>query len=181
MQARSLQRISTLVCSVAVATVLFVAGDAGAEAEEKRFGQEILEILRDEGKIDEARYEELRKLEEAEHQEAGKPTPVEPNPEGFTVKYSNGLQFKRNDGQVKIKFGGRIQADFATIDVDSDLRNAINTQGTPELVDDERIGGDGEGVEFRRTRLYVSGELYDRIVFKSQFDFAGGDVSIKDQ
>ena len=79
---------------------------------------------------------------------------------------------------MKIKLGGRIQADFATIDVDSDLSDAMDIN---DPTDPSRLGGDGEGVEFRRTRLYVSGDLYDRIVFKSQFDFAGGDVAIKDQ
>ena len=79
---------------------------------------------------------------------------------------------------MKIKLGGRIQADFATIDVDSDLSDAMDIN---DPTDPSRIGGDGEGVELRRTRLCVSGDLYDRIVFKSQFDFAGGDVAIKDQ
>jgi len=175
MHVRSLQRILPLVSAILVAVVFLAGADARAEADEKRFGQEIIEILRDEGKIDDERYEELRKLEEEEHEAAEQSASAEPDPKGFSVKYSNGLQFNRNDGQVKIKFGGRIQADFATIDVDSDLTRAIDTSdGTP-------IGGDGEGVEFRRTRLYVSGDLYDRIVFKSQFDFAGGDVSLKDQ
>jgi len=175
MHVRSLQRILPLVSAILVAVVFLAGADARAEADEKRFGQEIIEILRDEGKIDDERYEELRKLEEEEHEAAEQSASAEPDPKGFSVKYSNGLQFNRNDGQVKIKFGGRIQADFATIDVDSDLTRAIDTS------DGTAIGGDGEGVEFRRTRLYVSGDLYDRIVFKSQFDFAGGDVSLKDQ
>jgi len=92
---------------------------------------------------------------------------TETDPGAYTVKYSNGLQFKRNDGEVKIKFGGRIQADFASIHPDSDLETAV-----PK--------GDGEGVEFRRARLYVSGDLYDRILFKAQYDFAGGKTKFKD-
>jgi phosphate-selective porin OprO/OprP len=36
-------------------------------------------------------------------------------------------------------------------------------------------------VEFRRARIYFSGELYKRVVFKAQYDFAGGnDVNFKD-
>ena len=179
MQSRSLQRILPLVSVILVAVAFLAVADARAAADEKRFGQEIIEILRDEGKIDDEQYEELRKLEEEEYEAAEKSASAEPDPESYTVKYSNGLQIKRNDGQVKIKLGGRIQADFATIDVDSDLTNAIKSPGG--VPSTEQIGGDGEGVEFRRTRLYVSGDLYDRIVFKSQFDFAGGDVSLKDQ
>jgi phosphate-selective porin OprO/OprP len=104
----------------------------------------------------------------------------ETNPKDFTVKYSNGLQINRNDGMAKIKIGRRIQADFATIHVDSDLSNAADTS-PGAAIPPSQIGGDGEGVEFRRTRLYVSGDLYDRIVFNSQFEFAGGDVALKDQ
>ena len=93
---------------------------------------------------------------------------TETDSEGYSFKYSNGLQFKRNDGMFKIKFGGRIQADFATIHPDSELEMAVP-------------GGDGEGVEFRRARLYVSGDLYDRVIFKAQYDFAGsGPVAFKD-
>jgi phosphate-selective porin OprO/OprP len=179
MQVRSLQRLLPLAWVVLVAVSLLAGADARANAEEKRFGQQILEILRDEGKIDDERFEELRKLEEAEHESAQQPALA--NPEAFSVTYKNGLNFNRNDDQVKIKLGGRIQADFASIHVDRDLRNALDTKDTVDPLDDTRIGGDGEGVELRRTRLYVSGDLYDRIVFKSQFDFAGGDVSLKDQ
>jgi len=85
----------------------------------------------------------------------------------YSFKYSNGLQFKRNDGMFKIKFGGRIQADFASIHADSALEAAVP-------------GGDGEGVEFRRTRLYVSGDLYDRIIFKAQYDFADSENALND-
>ena len=175
MQVRSLQRFIPLTSIALVAVALFAGTNARAAAEDKRFGQEIIEILRDEGKIDEERYEELRKLEETEHEAAQEAASTEPDPEAYSVKYKNGLNFNRNDGQVKIKLGGRIQADFATIHPDFDLRNAVDTS------DVSRIGGEGEGVEFRRTRLYVSGDLYNRIVFKSQFDFAGGEVSLKDQ
>ena len=179
MQVRSLRRIRPLAWVLLVAVPCLAGADARADAEEKRFGQQILEILRDEGKIDDERYEELRQLEEAEH-EAAQQSGSE-NPEAFGVTYENGLNFDRNDGQVKIKLGGRIQADFASIHVDSDLTNAFDNTDPMVPMDTTQIGGDGEGVELRRTRLYVSGDLYDRIVFKSQFDFAGGDVALRDQ
>lgn len=175
-----LRRVLPLIWIVFVMASFLAVSSAGAAAEEKRFGQEILEILHDEGKIDDDRYDALLELEAAEH-EAARESGAD-RPEAYSVTYKNGLQFNRNDGWVKIKFGGRIQADFATIHVDSALTRAIDTQGTPlDPTDDSPIGGDGEGVEFRRTRLYVSGDLYNRIVFKSQVDFAGGGVSLKDQ
>jgi phosphate-selective porin OprO/OprP len=132
--------------------------------DEPRFGEEILEILKEEGTIDEQRYQELKAKEEAEAAERDLP-PVSAG-DDWTIKYSNGLQINRNDGQAKLKIGGRIQADFATIHEDGDLSSAI--------------GGEGEGVEFRRARLFMSGEVYERIVYKAQIDFAGGDVSLKD-
>jgi len=178
MQLRPLRRVLPLAWVLLGVVAFFAGADAQAAAEEKRFGQEVLEILRDEGRIDDERYEELRKLEQAEYEATQQSASA--NPEAFSVTYKNGLNFKRNDGQVKIKLGGRIQADFASIHVDSDLTNALDFGDTPPNAPTP-IGGDGEGVELRRTRLYVSGDLYDRIVFKSQFDFAGGDVSLKDQ
>lgn len=85
----------------------------------------------------------------------------------WKIAYDNGLQLSRTDGNAKFKIGGRIQADFAVIDVDNALETAVP-------------GGDGVGVEFRRARFYMSGELYKRILWKSQIDFASGNVSIKD-
>ena len=103
MQVRSLQRILPLAW-VVLGSVTFLAGaDAQADAEEKRFGREVLEILRDEGKIDDERYEELRKLEQAEYEAAQQPGSA--NPEAFSVTYKNGLNFNRDDGLVKIKLG----------------------------------------------------------------------------
>ncbi len=142
---------------------------SGAEekgAADKTFNEEILEILREQGTIDEGRYRELKAKQEAEAEEAAKGTAADPK--GYSVKYSNGLQFSRNDGWVKLKLGGRIQADFATIHTDSNLDSALPSRG------------EGEGTEFRRARLYMSGDLYDRVIFKAQYDFAGGDADFKD-
>jgi phosphate-selective porin OprO/OprP len=159
MQSRNEKARVCAVTSATAAIVLFLASIPAAGAEDdKRFGEEILEILRDEGKIDDARYEELKKKEAEEAAER------EPD---WTIKYSNGLEFIKNDGSVKFEIGGRIQADFATIHTDDELDRAVP-------------GGDGQGVEFRRARFYMSGELYERIVWKSQIDFAGGDVTLRD-
>jgi phosphate-selective porin OprO/OprP len=34
--------------------------------------------------------------------------------------------------------------------------------------------------EFRRARLYISGTVYEKVIFKAQYDFAGGDADFKD-
>ncbi|MCB1154654.1 porin, partial [bacterium] len=37
-----------------------------------------------------------------------------------------------------------------------------------------------DGAEFRAARLFVSGRLYKHVVFKAEYDFAGGDADFKD-
>ncbi|MFP3980338.1 MAG: OprO/OprP family phosphate-selective porin [Desulfobacterales bacterium] len=67
-----------------------------------------------------------------------------------------------------VKFGGRIMADWASISADDSF--------------DEDLGGgrlDGDGVEFRRARLFASGSFENNVFFKAQYDFSGG-TSFKD-
>jgi len=81
----------------------------------------------------------------------------------FRVYWKNGLNMKSGDGNFKLKIGGRIMADFWFFDdYDENLETAV----------------DGEwhsGFEFRRARLYMSGTIYKYVIFKAQYDFAGGD------
>jgi len=39
--------------------------------------------------------------------------------------------------------------------------------------------GQGDGVEFRRARLYFEGTLHEHLLFKAQYDFAGGGVGFR--
>jgi len=80
--------------------------------------------------------------------------------------WQDGLRMDAADKQVRFKIGGRIMNDWAWIGADNDLEANVGTQT--------------DGTEFRRARLYVSGELYERIIFKAQYDFAGGDADFKD-
>ncbi|HUU46172.1 MAG TPA: porin [Acidobacteriota bacterium] len=66
----------------------------------------------------------------------------------------------------EIKYGGRIQSDWTTVEGDDALNAAFS--------DFE------DGTEFRRARLFVSGTLYQHVSFKAQYDFAGGDAEFKD-
>ncbi len=77
-------------------------------------------------------------------------------------KWSNGHKIEDADGKFKLKFGGRIQADYHFEDCDPGL------------------DCDGDGFEFRRARLFFSGTIYERVEFKAQYDFAGGDADFKD-
>jgi len=86
----------------------------------------------------------------------------------FRVFWKEGLRFETDDKKFKIRVGGRIQNDWAFFDQDRDL---------------ERVFGDeNDGTEFRRARINLQGEIYDSVVFRAEYDFAGntGDGKFKD-
>lgn len=87
-------------------------------------------------------------------------------PTDYRVFWKDGINFATQDGKFKVKAGGRIQNDWLWISEDNGIKASIGEQE--------------DGVEFRRARLYFSGLIYDNVEFKSQFDFAGGDVAFKD-
>lgn len=80
----------------------------------------------------------------------------------WSFKWGNGFKLDSSDKAFKLKFGGRIMADYTFANLD-------DTLGTGE-----------DGFEFRRARLFVSGTVYERFEFKAQYDFAGGDADFKD-
>lgn len=59
-----------------------------------------------------------------------------------------------------LMFGGRMQLDAAFIGVDSDLASDFRDADIDPL--------EGNGVEFRRARLFFSGTVYERLNFKAQ-------------
>jgi phosphate-selective porin OprO/OprP len=106
----------------------------------------------------EERVSELEKTVEA--------SPPAPADNDMRVYWRDGVRFETNDSRMQLRIGGRIQNDWGFFTEDSDLR----------AVD----GAIEDGAEFRRARLYVSGTLYDRFIFKAQYDFADGDADFKD-
>lgn len=80
----------------------------------------------------------------------------------WVSKWSNGHKIENSDKGHKLKFGGRLMADFQFADVDDSL------------------GDEEDGFEFRRARLFMSGTVYNNVQFKVQYDFAGGDADFKD-
>ncbi len=82
------------------------------------------------------------------------------------VSWKDGIRLNSADKKHKLKFGGRVMVDHAVID------DGIITKKP----DDPK-----NGTEVRRARLYVSGTIYERIVFKTQYDFASSKgVGLKD-
>ena len=81
----------------------------------------------------------------------------------FNSIWNNGFKTTSSDGDFKLKFGGRIMFDYAFWNT--------NVNGTDESF---------SGSEFRRVRLFNSGQVYKNVKFKIQFDFSGEEVSFKD-
>jgi len=88
----------------------------------------------------------------------------------FRVYWKDGLNFATRDKKFKMKIGGRVQADIGFF-LDNDKRDDLEFYRGNEW---------HSGFEFRRLRLFNSGEIYNNVAWKLQVDFAGGDVVIKD-
>ena len=73
---------------------------------------------------------------------------------------------ENHDKNTKIKFGGRIFYDIASISQDESLQDSL--------------GGTEFGTEIRKARLFTSGQLYKNVKYKLQIGFSGGKVSLKD-
>jgi phosphate-selective porin OprO/OprP len=123
---------------------------------------EILEILRDTGKVSESKYEELRERATAEEKTLQKAS------DNYKVYWKSGLRVEAPDNAFKLKIGGRIQNDWAILKPSSAIQSEFD-EGSTE-----------SGGKIRRARLYVSGSLFENFVFKAQYDFVGGKAGIKD-
>ena len=77
-------------------------------------------------------------------------------------RWDSTLTLASRDEDFKVKIGGRIQNDWAFFSEDAGLGNVE------------------DGVEFRRSRLAVSGNLYGNVEFKAQYDLADGDADFSD-
>ncbi len=85
----------------------------------------------------------------------------------LNVHWDNGLAMTTEDESIHLELGGRMMMDWAFIHQNQDLFNYLGEQPS-------------QSTEFRRLRLYHSGEFHKRIGYKVQFDFAGGKAEPKD-
>jgi phosphate-selective porin OprO and OprP len=92
--------------------------------------------------------------------------PATARADDLNLSFDNGLRMKSEDGAIALKMGGRIFFDWVYFSEDDDYLR------TMDPVED--------GSEFRSTRLYVSGTIYENVEFKAQYDFASGSVNFKD-
>ncbi len=84
----------------------------------------------------------------------------------YEVKWDQGFRFLSDDGNFKLKFGGRIMNDWAVFFPNQAIKDSLGTLTN--------------GTEFRRVRFFNSGTIYNNINYKLQLDFAGGEVEAKD-
>lgn len=187
----SADRVSYGRCSRALALVavaMGIAGSAGAGSTDgKTVTEELLDIMLRSGIIDESQYGDLNERAREEQQQRAEETArtmavaeeaataartpeVSAGAEDWSFKWSNGFKLERNDGAFKLKFGGRIQNDWAVVTADSDLKRIATPGGFDK----------GTGTEFRRARVFFSGTVYEQLYFKLQYDLADGDGDFKD-
>ena len=76
----------------------------------------------------------------------------------FKVYWKDGLRLDTGDGNVRLKIGGRIYNDWTWWEKSDEVQSVT--------------GSTRNGSEFRTARLYVAGEIYERVIFKGQYDFA---------
>jgi len=161
-----------------------VGGEAVAVGGDKPVVEKLLDIMLDSGQISRSQYDAL--LEQSrEEQEAAvtavaeavdqEAPAVAAGPKDWTVKWSNAFKVERNDGAFKLKFGGRIMGDWALGWPGDSL-----AQDLAALTIDPK---DGSGAEFRRARIFFEGTVYERVIFKAQYEFANtgdGKADFKD-
>lgn len=110
--------------------------------------------------------------------DGGGPNDTEPTPESsvsaeqapgdIRAFWKDGFKFETADKNFTAKFGGRLHFDVGGINTDDDYEAAVG-------------GREEDGAKFRRARMYMSGDLYQTVEYKWQYEFAGGtDNKLKD-
>ena len=95
---------------------------------------------------------------------AGRAAAAEDNT--FKVYWKDGIRGESGDGAFKWKLGGRMQYDASFYDQDGQNQKLF--------------GEVHDGFAFRRARFELEGTIYERFIFKTQYDFADGNPAIKD-
>jgi phosphate-selective porin OprO/OprP len=165
---------------------MFLCAVQSISAHEKSVAEEILKILYDNGQISKEQYTALLKkarleqerrnkqaLQEAKQamQKANEESTQKGSSQTMTTSWKNGLHFESHDETFKLQLGGRILNDWGYIDGERDVEKLSYLDQNEDF---------GSGTEIRQGRFYIKGTLYDSLMFKAQYDFAGGDVDFKD-
>lgn len=174
---------------VIMAGALAACLPAGAQAGEKAELMKAIEALRQQVETLQQRVEELEVLTAPPPEAA--PSPVEApavspdrvvpvegpkTPDDRPLAYwQDGLFFEIWDSDFRLRLGSRIQIDFAWFDQDRDLEFLWDP-----VLEAGRFFDTEDGAEVRRARINLTGEMYDTLYFKAQYDFEGGDADFRD-
>jgi len=121
---------------------------------------DLLKVLRDKGTISDSDYEALKNAAQSD-KEQRKSDVAEATKDTIKIKTGHSaLKLSSDDGDFKFQLGGRMMMDAAFYDKDK-----------------TRLGN---GAELRRARLFAKGTVYGDWFYKTQLDFAGNGVNIKD-
>ena len=118
---------------------------------------------------DQAPAEDLTLVKRVEKLETAAAEAPEKSPYDLRAFWDNGLRLNSDDGNFKLKLGGRTAVDSAWFRDDSGLQRP-----SPPL------GNQQDGIEFRRAYLYMSGLINGWIEYKSEYEFSGERVGFED-
>jgi len=90
---------------------------------------------------------------------------------GWTYEAGEGMTFTPAEGDKSVTIGGRLMYDFAWMSADDGPKAGAVASGQNPFVD---------GGEVRRAWLEAKGELYDKIYFAAQYEFASTNPSVRD-
>lgn len=92
-----------------------------------------------------------------------------PDSHNLRVFWKDGIRLESAGGDFALKLGGRLHNDWAAAFSSESLRG-----------DYDDVSETDTGVSLRRARIAISGTIYQSVVFKADYDFAGGDADFKD-
>ncbi|MHC4942794.1 MAG: OprO/OprP family phosphate-selective porin [Planctomycetota bacterium] len=95
---------------------------------------------------------------------------AEEDPRELRAFWDRGINFETRDGMFTSRLSGRIHIDTGIMNAEKSLDRFVESNG----YDFE------DGVEFRRARITMMGELYQRFFYKASYDFAVEDVHFRD-
>ena len=110
--------------------------------------------------------EDLTLAERVEKLETAADETPKPSPYDLKAFWKEGLRLESQNGDFKLKLGGRTAVDAAWFDDDTELQQAFGNQQ--------------DGIGFRRAYLYMSGLINGWIEYKSEYEFAGSQVGFED-
>jgi phosphate-selective porin OprO and OprP len=157
---RKMRRILLLAVSIILTFGTFLR----AEEPKKTAVEKLLDILKEKEIITQTQYKELKGEFAEEENELEEQKQVVQKVKSWEEKipnmgYKNGFFLETKDKKFKLKFGGRVFADY----------RGYNS-------------GQPSNSEFfiSRARIYLAGTLYNHFEFKVQPDFGKGDSKLKD-